>query len=137
MTKLTIEEVMKNRIILRDKRADLKEAFDEKDKPLKDAEIQCESWLLRRAIENGVDKFAVAGIGTAFKQTRTSARCADWGLFSKWVLKTKNIDAVEARVSSSFLKEYREEKNKLPPGVSVFEEDRMVVRRDSHFNGGK
>ena len=132
MGDLTIEEVMEKRIILRDKRSDLKKEFSEQDNKLKEAEIQCENWLLRRANENGVDSFKCTGIGTAYKSIDVKTSCADWPAFYKWVLSTGNIDALEKRVSRTFVKDFRKEtKGELPPGVNVFEEEVMNVRRDN------
>ena len=93
-------------------------------------------WLLQRAIDAGVDQFKCKGVGTAYKSITTRVSCADWPEFHRWVLKTKNVSALEQRVSKTFVKEYREaNKDNLPPGVTIFEEAVMNVRRSPQPKG--
>jgi len=129
MSGLTVEEVMEKRIVLRDKRSELKKDFDEENTKLKDGEEQCEVWLLKRARELGVSSFKCDGIGTAFRSIDMKVSCADWNTFHDWILVTQNIDALERRVSRKFIQEYRKEESDLPPGVNIFEEEHMTVRR--------
>lgn len=131
MEDLTITVVIAKRITLRDMRTDLKKKFDEENDKLKDAEGQCEVWLLKRSNELGIDQLKATGVGTAFRSIETKVSCGDWNVFHNWVLETGNLDALEKRVSRKFIQEYRKEEHDLPPGVNVFEEVVMNVRRSN------
>ena len=131
MDKLTVEMVIEKRIIVRDKRSELKKKFDEADTKLKDIGEQCEVWLMKRANELGVDSFKVKGVGTAYTSVSMRVSCSDWPLLHSWVKETGNLGALEQRVSKKFVQEFREEFHDLPPGVNVFEENIMNVRRSN------
>jgi hypothetical protein len=134
---LDVETVMQKRIKLRDKRAELRKNYEAVDNPLKELEYQGETWLLKEAERVGVDKFAVTGVGTAFKTKKVIPSCADINVLSDWIMETGNTQVLENRISRTFIKEYREEHKELPPGVSVFEELGMTVRRSAISKGDK
>lgn len=131
MTELTIKQVVSKRILLRDKLKEIRSEFEQQESKIKAAEQACEAWLLQRAREVGVDQFKVAGVGTAFISTVTKVSCNDWPKLHEWVIKTKNIDALERRVSKTFVKEFREAHKELPPGVAAFDEQTINVRRST------
>jgi hypothetical protein len=131
-----VEHILARRIALRDKISGMKADYDRSVEPLKLAADDCDAWLLQRAIEAGVDQFKCKGVGTAYKSITTRVSCADWPEFHAWVLKTKNVSALEQRVSKTFVKEYRgANKDTLPPGVTIFEEAVMNVRRSPQPKG--
>lgn len=132
---LQIKEVLAKRIKLRDKLHDLKVKFDEDSQKIRDVEQKCEAWLLERAREAGVTQFKVDGIGTAYISIKTKVSCGDWPTLYEWIIKTKNVEALERRVSSTFVKEFRAEHKSLPPGVNTFDEQVMNVRRDTKSKG--
>ena len=132
---LQIKEVLSKRIALRDKLHVLKTKFEEEANKIKAVEQKCEAWLLARAREAGVTQFKVDGIGTAYISVKTKVSCGDWVAFYDWIIETSSVDALERRVSSTFVKEYRAEHKELPPGVNTFDEQVINVRRDSKPTG--
>ncbi len=68
--------------------------------------------------------------GTFFKQEKMVPTASDWDAFYKWIAENDAFDALERRIKGVFITQYMEEHdNALPPGVSVFRQYKVGVRK--------
>lgn len=126
---MNVDEVMEKYILMRDKRADLKKAFEEKDSKLKGLQELAEAWLLNQMNLVGVDQFKSAH-GTAYKATKFQASMSDTGLFKTWAKEHDEMELIQNRLATQNLQRWMElHQGKLPPGVSVSSEVTVNIRR--------
>lgn len=127
---LTVDTVVSKYIALRDKRSELKKAYEAEDDKYKDAMAKCESWLLAQANALGVDSLSVKGVGQAIKGKSMQVSCKDWNAFHKFVKENDQLDMFERRISRNVLKQYMEEHgDEIPPGLDVMFESTITIRR--------
>jgi hypothetical protein len=124
----TAEDVIAGYVKLRDMRAEQRKAWEAEDKLLEEKQDKLEAWLLAKFQEIGSESFKGAA-GTAYRQVVTKTSCGDWGNFHAFVGETGRWDFLEKRLSSKAIKEYIDEGNDAPPGVTLFNEFKVVVRR--------
>ncbi len=129
MSAQTTDRLIEVYIKIRDKRKELKDAFEEKDDELKDQLQLVENELLRRANEQGVTSFK-ADSGVAYTTETLKANVADKDAFFDFLREEELFDLMQARVSTRTLQEYMDEHDgKVPPGVNVFREKHVRVNR--------
>lgn len=131
-TKSKQELVVEQMIAIRDKRAELKAAYDEADAELKEQWARGEAWLLNELNTSGAKglKFAC---GSVTKTQTTAASVGDWRAFASFILNTGEIDLLQPRVSSGNLKQYMSrEGGQLPPGVDIETINKLSIRRASN-----
>lgn len=88
-----------------------------------------EAFLLNHLNENGLDRIG-AGAGTVFVQVKTMPSLKDKGAFIEYIRQTGQVELLQARVSSTAVKEFMEHNNnQLPPGVEVTTAREISVRR--------
>ena len=88
-----------------------------------------EAFLLNHLNENGIDRIG-AGAGTVFVQVKTMPSLKDKGAFIEFIKQTGQVELLQARVSSTAVKEFMEHNNnQLPPGVEVTTAREISVRR--------
>lgn len=127
---LTADVVVGKYIALRDKRSELKKAYDAEDAPIKEAMEKCEAWLLVQCNALGVDNLTIKGIGTAIKGKSMQVSCKDWGAFHQWVKAHDQLDMFERRIARANLKTYMEDHNNdIPPGLDIIFEQTITIRR--------
>ena len=116
-------------VALRDARSEAKKAFEEKDNDLKAKMEKLEAVMLKNLIDTGADSIKTP-FGTYYKQEELTPQGEDWDAFYRWVSKNDAFDFLERRIKKTSIKEYMEaNKGKIPPGVSVFKEFVVRVRR--------
>lgn len=87
------------------------------------------NWLLQKANDQKVNSFRTDH-GTAFKQIKVRASCANWDNFVAWAAEHGAADALFKRVNSSFVKQYQEENDgEIPPYLNVDREFEIIVRK--------
>lgn len=127
---LTADVVVGKYIALRDKRTEMKRAYEAEDAPLKAAMEKCEAWLLVQCNALGVDNLTIKGLGTAIKGKSMQVSCKDWSAFHQWVKENDQLDMFERRIARATLKSYLEDHdNTIPPGLDVIFEQTVTVRR--------
>jgi hypothetical protein len=125
---VTADKVTEAYVALRDRRSELKRAFEAEDAILKEKQNKLEVWLMTRLRELGAESLKTAN-GTAYITTRDRASCADWGTLWAWMAEHGRVDMLEKRVSTGPVVEYLNEFGELPPGISINREQTIVVRR--------
>jgi len=87
------------------------------------------NWLLNALNKSGAKSVNCGEIGKAHKKRKVRAKSEDWEKMLAWAVENNAEDIVEKRVSSTFVTKYEGENDELPPFVSVFKEDQIVVTK--------
>lgn len=113
---------------LRDKKAQMKAAYDKEVASIDTLLDKVEGKLLEYFNESGIESIRTEA-GTAFKSTRASATIADWDAFFAFVMQTENYQMLEHRASKTAVAEYKTANEDLPPGINWREEVTVNIRR--------
>jgi hypothetical protein len=128
-TEITPDVLAERGILIREKKAALKKAFDEKYNKLTEMEDTIDAWMLQFMLKNGLENVKTK-FGTFFKSMKFRANMADWGAFSAWMVAHDEPELVEKRVSTNNLKVWMKLHNDaLPPGITVVQEATVTLRR--------
>jgi hypothetical protein len=126
---MDFKKVVSAHVKLRDARAKLKKEFEAADKELKEKQQRLEAVLLNHLNETHADSMKTEA-GTFYRQEEITPTGSDWDAFYKWVADNDAFDALERRIKKTFISQYMEaNKGGVPPGVSVFREFVVRVRR--------
>jgi hypothetical protein len=126
---LDLSRIVKAHINIRDARANLKRDYDSSDKDLKEAQSKLEAALLDHLNKHGMESVRTE-CGTFYAQEEMTPSASDWNAVYKWIEENDAWDLLEKRLKKTFVKEYAEAHGGgLPPGVSVFRERVLRVRR--------
>lgn len=123
-----IDQIVATYVKLRDKKAQLKAAYDADVARIDEGLKKCEAFMLSKMQEQGVEAFKTPS-GTAYKQTRTSATVADWDSLLNFVRGQDLWNLLEHRVSKTAVDEYRAANEDVPPGVNYRAETVVNFRR--------
>lgn len=126
---MKLSEAVSLYISLRDKKAQMKAAYDESIKPIEEKINLLEVRLLQAFEQQGVDSCKTP-FGTAYKTVRTTASVSDRDAFMKFVKERDEWPLLEVRASKTAVEQYRAANDdEIPPGVSIREERVVNVRR--------
>lgn len=126
---LDLSRIIKAHVNIRDARSALKRDFEASDKDLKDAQAKLEAALLNHLNVHGMESVRTE-FGTFYAQEEMTPSASDWNAVYKWIVDNDAWDLLEKRLKKTFIKEYAEaHSGGLPPGVSVFREKVVRVRR--------
>lgn len=125
---MKLDEVVKNYIALRDKKAAINEEYKKKVAAIDVILNKVEAALLAAYQELGVDSIKTSE-GTAYISNRTSATVADWDALFGWIEERAAWEFLERRVSKTAVDAYKEEHQDIPPGINYREEKTINVRR--------
>ncbi len=126
---MKMSEAVELYIKMRDKKAQMKAAYEESVKPLTEKMEQLEAKLLHIFNETGMDSVKTP-LGTAYASTRTSVSIADRDAFINFVKETGDFNMLELRPSRSAIPEFADMNNgELPPGINVSTIRVVNVRR--------
>lgn len=127
---MKIDQLVETYIKLRQKLSQLEAEYDEKKRPLKEAQEKIEALMLVKFGEMGVDSMKTQA-GTAYIAVRSSATVADWDSFREFLDRQDDpYMFVERRVSKTAVEQYKAaHKNDLPPGINWREERVVNFRR--------
>ena len=124
----TADSVTEEYVALRDKRSDLKTAYENEDKILKEAMTARECWLMEALDGIGAESLRTSH-GTAYIQIKTRANCADWPSYWQYMIDNKRMDLLEKRVAQGPITKMIDNGEELPPGLNMFTERTVTVRR--------
>ena len=124
-----LDKVAATYVKIRDKRSDLKKAYEAEDQKLKDQMETINGFFMETLTALGVES-ARTKHGTVYKSIDVKPNCDDWSAFGDWIIENNAIEALERRVKKSFITDYMaENKDELPPGISVIKEFIIKVLR--------
>lgn len=125
---MKLSELVEKYIELRDKKAELKHAYDEKAAKIDSVLDQIEGVLLKAFDTAGMDS-AKTSAGTAYTSTKTTASVADKDSFMDYVKAHGEWHLLETRCSKTAVEQFKEVNGEVPPGVNWREERVVNIRR--------
>lgn len=128
---IDLTQVVKAHINIRDARNKLRKDFEEKDAELKESQGKLENVLLDHLQQNNMESVRTS-FGTFYRQEEVTPTASDWSALYDWIKENDAWDALERRIKKTFVKEYMgAHEGGLPPGISIFREYIVRVRRSS------
>ena len=136
----TVEELVKAYIALRDKKANLKAEFMERQKPYDEALYQIEAEMLSKMSETGVESMKTA-YGTAYKSVRSTVSVQDKEAFRRFIADKIlyaydrdedpmwAFDYLDIKANKTACEDYLSAKDELPPGINIRREEVVGFRR--------
>ena len=117
-------------IKMRDKRAELKEAYEAEDKTIEEKMMVIEQTLLEMCKETGVESLRTV-YGTATRKVQERVWVADWEAFKEFVRENDAIDLLEKRVHQGNFKTWASEHPDAVAPVNIDRKFAITVRRSS------
>lgn len=114
---MTIDEVVKGYLTLRNRKESMESEVKEKVKVIKEKMAKLEAYIKKQADEQGVTSFKTAS-GTAFVTTTDFAQVADWDAVLGFIKENGAWDMLEKRVSKNAVRGYIDEHKEVPSGVN-------------------
>ena len=116
-------------IKIRDKRAELKEKFEEQDNELKAQQDLLAEQMLALCHEQGADSIKTPA-GTIIRKVDTRYWTTDWDSMYQFIQEHDAYPLLERRLHQTNLKQFLEENpNLLPAGLQADSKYTVVVRR--------
>lgn len=125
---MKLDLIIERYVQLRDRKAELKAAFDASTAELNSAMQRLEGAILENLTAQGVESVRTSA-GTAYKSTSTSVTAADGEMFLQWCIDNDRLDMMEKRPSKTAVEEYKAANDDLPPGVNWKQAVSVGVRR--------
>ena len=120
--------IVERYIQLRDRKAELKAAYDASVKDIDSGMERIERHLLGELTTMGATSMATP-FGTPYIAVRTSATVADWPSTLDYIRENEMWDMLERRVNKTAVETFRNERDDLPPGINWREERVVNIRR--------
>lgn len=124
---MTPAEMIDKYVQIRDHKKKVTDEFALTLKPVNDAMEKLENMLLD-ALNTGQLESIKSEFGTAYKSTVTSATVKDRDAFLDFVLKQRQLEALDVRANKTFVKEYMDKVGPIP-GVEMSSMSKIGVRR--------
>ena len=125
---MKIDSIIERYIKLRDKKAQMKAAFDASTADINTAMTRCEQVILEEINSQGVESVRTE-FGTAFKSVTTSVTAADGEMFMQFCIANDRMDMLEKRPNKTAVEEYKAANDDLPPGINYRQAVSLNVRR--------
>jgi hypothetical protein len=127
---MPVNEVVLEFLGIRDHLDERRHAWQVEETRLKDKLLMMSMVMREKADTLGVDNFTIRGVGTAYRNVKTSIRVVDWQAYWNWLVETNNSQCVEKRAAKLAVMEVvTAQGGKLPPGLDKIEEVEFTVRR--------
>jgi len=123
-----LDLIIERYVQLRDKKAEMKAAFDASVAEINAGLDRLEGAILDTLNAQGVESVRT-GAGTAYKSTSTSVTAADGEMFKQWCVANDRLDMLENRPSKTAVEAYKAANDDLPPGVNWKSAVSVGVRR--------
>lgn len=126
---VTADKLVRAYIKMRDKRAELKAAYEAEDEKIKEQMALVEFHLLDICKTTGAESIRT-GHGTAIRSVQTRYWTGDWSSMHKFIRDHNALDLMERRISQLSMKNFlRENPDLMPPGLNVENKYVVTVRR--------
>lgn len=123
-----VAAIVERYIALRDRKAELKAAYDASVKDIDTAMARVEGFLLKTMQELGVESVRTPH-GTPYISVKASASTADRAMLIQFAQDNGEWGALDIKPNKTFVEAYKNEHNDLPPGVNWREERVVNIRR--------
>ncbi len=129
MVEVSYEKIARVYVKMRDKRHELKAAWEAEDRAIKEQQERLEVFLLQDMRNMGVESLRTSA-GTIFQSETMVPTGSDWAAFYAWVKEHNAFDFIFKRIKADAVRDYMEQHNgEVPPGVSVYTKLGVTVRR--------
>lgn len=125
---MKIEDAVQLYIKLRDKKSDMKKAYDASVEAVDTKMQTIEAALLKHFHEVGQEN-AKTKYGTAYITRRLNASVSDRAIFLSFVLENNALEFIESKANTTAVKDYMEEHEAPPPGVKVSVTQKININR--------
>jgi hypothetical protein len=126
---MKMDDLVKSYIQTREKKAQLKAAYDASVAQYDALQDKIEALLLVKFKELGVDSVKTDK-GTAYTSSRTSATIADWDMYKAFCMaQPEPLEYIERRPSKAAVEQFKSEHSDLPPGINYTETKTVNFRR--------
>jgi hypothetical protein len=117
-------------VAIRDRRSEIKRIYEAEDEQLKAQLETIEGAMLKHLNDHGMESVRTDA-GTFYKQEEIKPNIVDDKAFFQWIKDNNAFDAMQRRVSVTFVKEFMDShEGKLPPpGIQVSREYVCRVRK--------
>lgn len=124
-----VEKLTKVYLKIRDKRAELKAAFEQEDKELSEKLDKVKRALLDYCKDQGVDSVRT-GAGIFYRSLKTRYWTNDWESMNSFIMEHQVPEFYEKRLNQGVVKQFLEENpDVLPPGLNTDSEYVITVRK--------
>ena len=117
-------------IKMRDKRTELKKAFDDEYDGIEDQMDRLQVVMLKHIKDNEL-KNITADAGTATRGVKTRYWAGDWELMSAFILENDAYELYEKRIAQVAMRTFLKENPDLKPPINVDSKYAITVRRSS------
>lgn len=128
MAEITVDKLTEAYIKLRDKKAEISAEYKAKLDEIENKKEKIEAHLLKLMEQTGTSQLG-SPHGTAYREVKLRASGQDWAVTYEWIKENDRFDLLEKRISSSVVKAVMEETGEPPPGINIFQEYTLVIRR--------
>lgn len=125
---MDLEKLVASYVKLRDKKAEMKAAYDAEVAKVDALMDRVEVALLQHFTETGAEAVRTAA-GTAYRTTTVKCSKADPVSWMNFLHTSGEWDLADVRPSKANVKAYRDAGNDLPPGLNWLEEVTVGIRR--------
>lgn len=124
----TIDELVQQVVLIRDKLKAAEDAFKEKTAAARTHKERLEGRLLEKLNELGGEAIKTKA-GTVYRTTKKSATIADGEVFRDYVIQNEQFDLADWRANAVAVADYIEQFSAPPPGVNFTTHFTVGVRR--------
>lgn len=129
MSEITLDKLAEVYVKIRDKRSELKKAFEAQDEELSTQLQELSTEMLERCKEIGADSIRTPH-GTIIRSIKSKYWTNDWDSMYQFIREHDAFGLLEKRLHQTNMKEYlNENPDVLPSGLNVEHEYNIVVRR--------
>lgn len=129
MEKIPLDRLTRAYIKIRDKRAEIKRAFEQEDTALKEKLSTIESALLEYCKSENVDSVKTAE-GLFYRTTSTRYWTSDWDAMNRFIIENEMPEFFEKRLNQTVVRQFLEENPEtVPPGLNTTSEYNIRVRK--------
>ncbi|NVN99281.1 MAG: hypothetical protein HXX17_08155 [Geobacteraceae bacterium] len=125
---MKMDEIVKTYIQVREKKSQLKAAFEEEQAKYTALQDKLEALILAKFQEMGIESTRT-DYGTATATTRSSVSLADPDAFFQFVKENDAFDMIERRPAKAAVEQYKQATGDLPPGLNWSETRVVSIRR--------
>lgn len=125
----SVEQVIARYLQIRNEKSEFKAKYDRQI-----AELDMEMDRIESYLQSAMNLIGAATIqasaGTAYTSVRPRVSVTDWNVVLNWIIENEYWQALDPRISRSFVEAYKEEHKQIPPGVEWHETLTVNVRRN-------
>ena len=129
MADIPVDRLTKAYIKIRDKRSELRKAYEAEDSVLKEKLETIQSALLDYCKTHNVDSVRTPN-GLFYRTTSTRYWTSDWEAMNRFILENELPEFYEKRLNQGVVREFLEENPEtVPPGLNTTSEYSIRVRK--------